>query len=355
MSALSIYAGPVAARTLRQHGMNPDLFEVMVGASGGPKWFVLYGLDRVLFSDFLPKKSGTLITLGSSAGAWRLSCLGTVNPLKAIDDLAFGYSGQRYSTRPSEQEISNSMRRLLTSVLGSDGPKQLANNPRIHTHIVVDRCKGAGASRIRALQSLHLGLSAATNVLSRHSLSWFFQRILFTNDVAKSPWQHLTDIDTALVALTEKNLLDVLIASGSIPFVLEGVREIEGAISGLYWDGGITDYHFDLPFCSPDRLVLYPHFSPRVVPGWFDKRLKWRKPDPKHFQNVVLLTPSEEFVAGLPGSKIPDRTDVHAYSEQERLLVWSTVLKESQRLGDEFQQLVATGEGLQRIRPLEFV
>ncbi|MDC1119026.1 hypothetical protein OAT28_00415 [Gammaproteobacteria bacterium] len=51
-SSLSIYAGPTARAQLLEQGVTAAQFKVMVGASGGPKWFVLYGLDRYLFGDF---------------------------------------------------------------------------------------------------------------------------------------------------------------------------------------------------------------------------------------------------------------------------------------------------------------
>ncbi|MCG8414608.1 MAG: patatin-like phospholipase family protein [Pseudomonadales bacterium] len=353
MSALSIYAGPVAFKRLQQEGIHPDQFKVLLGASGGPKWFVLYGLDRVLFGDFLQRKSGPLNTLGSSAGAWRLCCLATADPLRAIDELARRYSGQTYTETPTVEEVTTKMRDMLQDVLGPDGAGRVINNDRVKTHIVADRCKGFGGSHTRALQTVFLGMSALANAVSRKTLSWFFQRTLFTNAVQESPWRGIADIDTALVALTEANLLDALIASGSIPFVLEGVRDIVGAKPGLYWDGGITDYHFDLPFCAPTDLVLYPHFSPRVIPGWFDKKLWWRKPHTAHFDNVVLLVPSHDFVSALPNRKIPDRSDFVNYTEAERLEIWDTVLRESGRLGEEFQQLVDSGAGLDNMRLLD--
>lgn len=35
-------------------------------------------------------------------------------------------------------------------------------------------------------------------------------------------------------------------ASGSIAVVMEGVRNIGGVPEGIYRDGGVTDYHFDI-------------------------------------------------------------------------------------------------------------
>ena len=350
MSALEIYAGPVARERIAREGLHPDMFSLMLGASGGPKWFVLYGLDRYLFGEFFAGRAKPLMTMGSSAGAWRLCCLGTSNPLRAIDELARRYSGQTYSAEPTEQEITAKMRNMLVDVLGPGGAAEIANNKIFQTHIIADRCKGIANSGSKTMQKLALGGSALTNVLSRRTLSWFFQRTIFTNMGDVTPFSQLNDLDTAISPLMETNVIDAMIASGSIPFILEGVRDIEGAASGLYWDGGITDYHFDMPFTELDGLVLYPHFSPRVVPGWFDKMLRWRRPPVQHFDNVVLLTPSAEWTASLPSAKIPDRTDFERYSEAERLQKWQQVLDASHQLAGEFSDLISGGDGLSSIK-----
>jgi len=64
MSALEIYAGPVARERIKQQGSRPELFSLLLGASGGPKWFVLYGLDRYLFGDFFASRQEPLMTMG---------------------------------------------------------------------------------------------------------------------------------------------------------------------------------------------------------------------------------------------------------------------------------------------------
>ena len=94
-SSLSIYAGPTARAQLLEQGVTAAQFKVMVGASGGPKWFVLYGLDRYLFGDFLQRRTEPLLTLGSSAGAWRMCCLATADPVAAIERLAKLYSEEQ--------------------------------------------------------------------------------------------------------------------------------------------------------------------------------------------------------------------------------------------------------------------
>lgn len=357
MSSLSIFAGSTALQRIRDEGLSASQFKVMVAASGGPKWFVLYGLDRYLFGEFFSRESliardAELITLGSSAGAWRMCCLATADPVAAIESLAYRYSHESYSQRPSVTEITQKASLMLAEVIGREGVEEIVNNRVFRTHIIAARCKGIGASRSKSLQMLALASGAACNSISRSSLSWFFQRAVFTNMGQSSPWAGLNDLDTALVNLTEENAADAMIASGSIPFVLEGVRNIAGANRGLYLDGGITDYHFDIPFYDGDDLVLYPHFSSRVIPGWFDKQLPWRKVHAENYHNVVLVTPSREFVAGLPFGKIPDRSDFQRLDYEERVSYWQAVMDKSQLLAEEFATLVDTGVGVEQIKEL---
>ena len=324
----------------------------MVGASGGPKWFVLYGLDRYLFGEFFARRPDTLITLGSSAGAWRLCCLATADPVAAIDRLATLYSEQRYSDDPSVREVTEQARIMLKAVLGTTGAAEIVNNRRIATHIACDRGRGPASSENAFLQAATLGLSAACNAFSRASLSWFYQRTLFSSMGEVTPYRDLEDIATTVVPLTEKNLFDAMIASGSIPFVLEGVRDIIGAPRGLYWDGGICDYHFDLPFHDGDELVLYPHFYGAVTPGWFDKHVPWRRARAANFDNVVLLAPTPDFIATLPGGKLADRKDFRRFAYEERVAVFRRVLERSQVLAEEFAELVAGGVPAERIQPI---
>ena len=350
-SSLSIYAGPTARAQLLEQGVTASQFNVMVGASGGPKWFVLYGLDRYLFGTFLQERTEPLLTLGSSAGAWRMCCLATADPVAAIDRLAKLYSEEQYSDTPTQREITLKAEAMLAGMLGPTGAVEIASNERFLTTIVADRSRGFGSSRHKGLQTASLGLAALANVISRRSLSLFFERTLFSTQGRESPWASVDDLRTTLVPLRENNIMQAMMATGAIPYVLEGVRDIPDAPSGLYWDGGMTDYHFDMDFHAGDGLVLYPHFSAEVIPGWFDKALPWRRAHAQHYDRVVLVTPSKEFVATLPNGRIPDRKDFEKLGADERIRCWRQVLKASERLAVDFQELVESGVGLDRIRP----
>ena len=131
---------------------------------------------------------------------------------------------------------------------------------------------------------------------------------------------------------------------------MEGVR-IPGDPGHVHWDGGVLDYHPDLDFGPGDGLVLYPHFYSYVVPGWFDKALPWRRARGDNFRRVLLISPSDEFVAALPGGRIPDRQDFYRYPDRERMARWQTVLDASARLGDELNELTLTGRLAERVQP----
>jgi hypothetical protein len=175
-------------------------------------------------------------------------------------------------------------------------------------------------------------------MVSRRTLALQFTRAIFSTAPSDGIFAHLDDLPTAHHRLTTENVRAALLASGSIPLLMFGVR-IPGT-RGLFWDGGITDYHLNFDFGERDGLVLYPHFYPHVVPGWFDKSLPWRRAPANNFDRALLIAPSRQFVASLPGGRIPDRRDFYRYPPRERERRWQRVLAESERLGEELQSLI---------------
>jgi hypothetical protein len=154
---------------------------------------------------------------------------------------------------------------------------------------------------------------------------------------------HLHDYRSHTVALNASNLQPSILASCSIPFWLDAVHSIPGAPHGAYWDGGITDYHLHLNYASMgEGLVLYPHFQKTVVPGWLDKALKHRHRASVRLDNVVVVSPSAEWIKTLPNGKLPDRSDFKRYDKDTpaRVAAWTRAMAESQRLRDEFEAMV---------------
>lgn len=354
MDLLDVYAGETAIQQIRQHGFKQELFDYMLGASGGPKWFVLAGLDRVIFPSFFANRQTPLKVVGSSAGAFRFACFAQRDPYAAINRLADRYSHTVYSDKPDAREITQKGKQLLSYVLGETGASEIVENPIIQAHFVVAKCRGLTRFESKPLQMAGLLASASANALKRDWLKNFYQRFVF-----KAPGSnlHIDDpigLDSQFVNLTESNLADALMASGSIPIVIEGVKDIAGAPNGMYRDGGIIDYHFDLNFGPDTGLVLYPHFYPTPVPGWFDKSLKHRKPHRVSYDKVVMIVPSKEFVASLPYGKIPDRKDFETMPADQRISYWQKVLQESDKLGDAWQKMLASSSLVSKIKPIPF-
>jgi len=345
-------AGPGAFDTVQRHGFAIDRIGTIAGASGGAKWLVLSQLDRVVLSNIVPRLVGPVHLLGTSIGAWRFACYAQSDPLAAIARFEQAYIEQSYSEAPDIHEITAKSHEILQVILGAAGTDQILDHPLFRTHIMAVRARHIAASEQRAVLAASLMIAASLNAVSRRTLAWFFERALFFDGREIPPFFDVSGFPLQRVMLKKDNLEDAVLATGSIPLVLSGVRDIAGAAPGMYRDGGVIDYHLDLPHSADDRLTLYPHFFDRIVPGWFDKRLTWRRPDPVNMDRVILVSPSAEFVARLPGQKIPDRTDFARYSPGERMKVWGTVVAECGRLADEFNDVIENGALEARLTPL---
>lgn len=342
--SIEIYVGKSAKEKLLKDGLQAHHFDVMAGASGGPKWFTLFGLDKYLFGEFFANRKTPLYTIGSSAGSWRLACLAQKDPVAAIERLAQLYSHETYSEKPDVHEISDKAHILLKKVLGETGAEEIANNPIIQSHFIVAKAKGLNASENKYVQLLGLITAATANVFSRNTIQHFFDRYIFhaKNDKFSESFFQFDDLPTHYQTLTKEKVHHTLMASGSIPLVLRGIQDIHESPEGVYRDGGIVDYHLDLNFNSKG-LVLYPHFFPKIKPGWFDKGLKSRNASVENYDRVVLVTPSKSHVEKLPYGKISDRTDFEKLDEKTRIEYWTTVLEESHRLAEDFKGFVENG------------
>jgi hypothetical protein len=131
---------------------------------------------------------------------------------------------------------------------------------------------------------------------------------------------------------------------------MKAVPDVPGAPPGAYWDGGLTDYHLHWRYDGlASGLALYPHFQASVIPGWLDKSLRRRHRATPALDRLVVLAPRDEWIASLPGGRLPDRSDFQRYGRDlsGRQAVWRRAMAESQRLADEFAALVESG------RPIE--
>ncbi len=341
MSAnLEFLAGPEAYESIRRDGFSPARIGAIAGASGGAKWLVLSQIDRVILRDLLPQLEAPVYTIGSSIGAWRFACYAQSDPLAALDRFEAGYLEQSYSSDPDRGEITRKSREILELLLGDTGSEQIVNNPVLRTSIMTVRARHLTASESTPVLSAGLTLAMIANAVYRPLLGAFFERGLFYDTRDQSPWYSAPGFPLQRIPLREDNVLDAVIASGAIPLVLSGVRNIAGAKSGVYRDGGVIDYHFDVPLEVPGRITLFPHFFNWLKPGWFDKRLPWRRVNERYFSSTLIICPSPQFIATLPGRRVPDRKDFLRYTQDERLRVWREVVARCEALAEELTQVL---------------
>jgi hypothetical protein len=350
---LLLLAGSEALGVIRKKGLSMNDVDVIAGAAGGPKWLVLGGLDRVIFGEFFRGRKKPLFLLGSSIGSFRFAAAARKNPLEAIDLFEEAYVNQRYSAGTKARDITAETLRILELYCNEATVEEILNHPFIRLNILTDRALGPVMSERGPLLAAGLAMAATANLLKRRLMGCFFRRTLFHDPRDVPPFFDMDDFTTDKVALDSGNLRSAIMASGAIPVAMEGIRGISGAPEGIYRDGGMIDYHMDIPFNSRG-LVLYPHFLHRIIPGWFDKRLFWRKPAAVNISGMLMLAPSPEFVRSLPLGKIPDRGDFRLFmgKDSERIRQWRKTIDMCRSLGDEFIEAVNSGSIRAKVRPL---
>lgn len=339
MSIASASASPLrflAGRRVREHilreGFRLEDYPTLIGAAGGPKWLVLYGLDRAL-APRLAVAGRRYDLVGASIGAWRFAAYAQHDPAAALDRLLASYT--RFEVFDDGPVDMNAVfAGYCRDLLGERGAEEILASPHGVLHVVV------AWLRRRWLPPLAgLGLAAGANALSRRMLLRYGPERLVLSSAERAPWE---DWPARHVALTEANMAAALRASGAIPGFVSPVPDLVPGEAGFGVDGGIIDYHFDGALSTRD-FVLYPHFYPHLVPGWFDKPFRGRRILPGAVDNLLVIAPSPAFIASLPGGKVPDRNDPKRLGLAACQQVWCQAADASRRLGEAFEEAFERG------------
>ncbi|MGV8920475.1 MAG: patatin-like phospholipase family protein [Pseudomonas sp.] len=350
--ALTLKAGKRAFQRIRDQGLSPADVGILPGAAGGPKALGIQGLDLALFGEWLPRAERERSLVGASIGAWRFAAACLSDPVEGLQRLGQLYNEQSFAKGVTMAQVSQSCTRMLHDLLEGQDASILCNSS-YRLNIIVVKSHGLLAGDHRGRLGLGLSTVIADNLLGRARLAKHFERIVLHDARRAPPFHPLTDFPSRCLPLDALNLRQALLASGSIPMVMEGVLDIPGVGPGTFRDGGLLDYHLDLPYSGGD-IVLYPHFTDKVIPGWFDKTLPWRRGNQERLQDVLLLAPSREYLAKLPHGKLPDRNDFKRYmgDDKSRQAYWRKAMDDSRRLGEEFVELVDRGQLGARLLPL---
>ncbi len=354
-SVLTIRAGRRALGRIQSAGLVAADVEIIPGAAGGPKALGIAGLDRALFGEWLPSAPGVRHLIGSSIGAWRFAAACRADGAQALAEFARAYTEQSYPRRPSRRFVSDAARAMLAGLFAGR-EDEILSHPHYRLHVLAVRGRWPLTRESRFSTPFGFGMAAMANAIGRRHLARFIDRAVFHDPRDRPRFLEAKRFDafrTHEVVLGRENLGEALLASASIPLVMEGVSGIPSAPPGIYWDGGIADYHLHLPYHHSKGLVLYPHFTDRIVPGWLDKSLPWREARGEWLDNVVLVAPSREYLAKLPHGKLPDRGDFARFAGDDaaRMKCWRTAISESDRLAEAFLEFARRPDP-SRIKPL---
>lgn len=364
MHNLTFQAGPKALQHLREHGLRAQDIAMVPAAAGGPKGLIFKALDQWLFGHWLPAAPRERTLIGSSIGAWRMAAACHADPVAAFERMTELYCEQRYEAKPTSREVTDTCIDLIANFIGGH-EQEIVDHPHYRLNMIAVR----GRRLLRAPKrraTMIGGFAAATlaNLASRASLGRHLERVVIGDVRDPSFWlkAKFDAFPTHFAPLTTDNIRTALLASGTLPLVMEPVRALKHAPNGTYWDGGLIDYHLALPYSRvagnpAGGLVLYPHFMEQMVPGWLDKSLPWRRANlggqRDWLDNVLLVAPSDSFLRTLSRSKLPDRQDFFYYGRDHefRIRNWKLAMAAGQHLRDEFAAFVDKPD-LDRIQPI---
>ena len=336
--------GQKARQSLQQCNAGPDGFSLILAASGGPRWVGLVGIDRVL-ARYLKGRNDTspLPCLGASSGAWRLAALSADQNGETYEELLHEYIEQSFEGSPTPEEISRVCRAYLARLFTPERVNHSLNNPNLQLNFTtaIPNREYPG----KTATSLAMARALAHNGLSREKLGKTFQRGLFSvlphpqDSALAQAWDQ---IPTVQIELTQQNFRRGIMATGSIPMILEGESSIPGSPRGHHLDGGVLDYHFEIP--QPAGPVLYPHFSADPIPGWLDRFPPYRRVGREARDWLCLILPSDEMLARYPTGDYPNRHHFKKFSNPERKKMWRQAALENEKLEAELTACLEAGD-----------
>ncbi|HSL60151.1 MAG TPA: patatin-like phospholipase family protein [Desulfotignum sp.] len=352
---LVIAAGRTAYEHIRKNGLSPGDIRLVLGASGAAKWLVLSGLDTAIFSCWFRNRKDPLPVFGTSIGAWKFAAAARKDPVRAFDALRHAYIHQYYRGRVTPAQVTRESERIMAAFLHQARVDEILDHPFVRISFSAVRCRHLLASRHRPAQVLGIAAGAALNRISRQLHRLYLERVVFHHPRFDPRAVDFSGFPTRCVPLGPHNFQQALTASGAIPYVMEGVTDIAGAPRGMYRDGGMLDYHPAFALASGQSgFILYPHFYPYIIPGWFDKTSPSRRETGAVTDRMILVAPSGRFVSTLPFGRIPDRKDFARFlgADATRVGAWEKAADMSRMLGEAFLDITRTGRIQDLVRPL---
>lgn len=346
MDNICVRAGRRAYDQIRAGGFGLDCIGTYVGPAGGPRWLVASGFDLTLLEEGLLGRTRPVWLVGASAGAWRFAAWLQPEAVKSYHRLMEAYISATYERKDTPETILQSMMDIINSYIEDDALTFALANKRYRLAVMTCRMKHLTASDRLLAQKAGFVLSFLANALHPSLIHRFAERVVFYFGAKPPDFCQRKGFRGRSIPLSEINFKSAVIASGAIPIAVAGVKDIFGAPDGVYRDGGFLDYHINQDYTTrSDEATLFFHHQQRIIPGWMDKRFKRRRPPEAALDSVVMVYPSETFIAGLPDGRIPDRVDFKTFIDDQatRIANWRRTVEMSAPLGEEFLELIASG------------
>lgn len=343
MGDLIIRAGKNVYKLIKDGGFSFDAITTYVGPGVGPRWLIASGFDLTLLEHRVLGRRQPLLLAGSSAGAFRFAAWVQPEAIESYRKLIESYISMNFDRTATPRNVLDSLHDIVDSYIEYDAiPFALANNS-YRLAITTAKARNLAASEFSAVQRLGLASCYIFNAMSMSWIARFFERVVFYNGPIPPQFCLRDGFNGNAIKLNEANFKYALLASGAIPLVVAGVRNIYGAPNGIYRDGGLTDYHVNQRYTyNESDVTLLFHHQERIIPGWLDKSLKYRQPKKEFLDNLLMIHPAESFIKKMPLGRIPDRNDFKEYVNNPTMRIknWWRAVELSAPLGEQFLELV---------------
>lgn len=347
MSRIRIKAGKKIYQIIKDGGFNFDSVSTYFGPAVGPRWLVASGFDLTLLKEGFLGRTKPVQLVGTSAGAFRFAAWLQPQALQSYHRLLDAYINVSYTRKDTPATGLAKVTDIVNEYVEDDALSFALANKKYRLVIITARTRGLVAVENHWLQKTGLIFCLVFNYFSRNNIYKFADRVVFYNASKPPAFCLKPSFRGSYVPLNEVNFKYAVLASGAIPLVIEGVRDIFGAPRGVYRDGGLIDYHLTHQFAAKENeIVLFFHHQEKIIPGWLDKKITRRIPAAHTLNNVLMVFPSQSFIESLPGGKVPDRTDLVTFIDDPatRINNWRKSVELSAPLGEDFLELVESAK-----------
>lgn len=347
MQDIHIRAGSNIYEMIRDGGLTFDKVSTVVGPAVGPRWFLASGFDLAILKAGVLGNTHPVTLAGSSAGALRFAAWIQPEPEIAYERLIDSYIAMTFNHEDTPASILKALAGVIDSYVEDDALHFALASSKFRIAITTALAKHVTSSETRFFQASGILAAGIFNTVHPSLLSFFFDPIVFYSGYLPPPFCQKPSFPGFSIPLNEANFKRALLASSAVPLAVSGVKNIYGAPRGVYRDGGLVDYHGNMDYAKNNQdVVLLFHHQDRQIPAWLDQYVPWRTLPESWTRNLLVVSPKNEFVARLPGGRIPDRSDFKVFAEDpsKRMKQWRKVVAASGILGDWFLECVASGK-----------